>query len=68
MRFNRKTPVQIIPGFEKIDPTSWLCTDICPAFKDGYVVYRDASHLTVDAALALKDELEAALVALGIFS
>ena len=63
-----KTPVQVIPGFESVDPTPWLCTDICPAFKDGYVVYRDASHLTVDAALALKDELEAALVALRIFS
>jgi len=62
-----KTPVQIIPGFEKIDPTPWLCSDICPAFQDGYVVYRDASHLTVDAALALKGQLEAALVALKIF-
>ena len=63
-----KTPVQIISGFEKIDPTPWLCTDICPAFKDGYVVYRDASHLTVDAALALTAQLEAALVSLRIFS
>ena len=62
-----KTPVQIISGFKKIDPTPWLCTDICPAFLDGYVVYRDASHLTVDAALALKVQLEAALVALRIF-
>ena len=62
-----KTPVQIISGFKKIDPTPWLCTDICPAFLDGYVVYRDASHLTVDAALALKGQLEAALVALRIF-
>lgn len=62
-----KTPIRIIPGFEKIDPTPWLCTDICPAFLDGYVVYRDASHLTVDAALALKEQLEAALVTLRIF-
>ena len=62
-----KTPIQIIPGFEKIDPTPWFCTDICPAFLDGYVVYRDASHLTVDAALASKSRLEAALVALKIF-
>jgi peptidoglycan/LPS O-acetylase OafA/YrhL len=62
-----KTPVQIISGFKKIDPTPWLCSDVCPAFLDGYVVYRDASHLTVDAALALKGQLEAALVALRIF-
>jgi len=62
-----KTPIQIIPGFEKIDSTPWFCTDICPAFLDGYVVYRDASHLTVDAALASKGQLEAALVALKIF-
>ena len=63
-----KTPVQIISGFERIDPTPWFCTDICPAFKDGYVVYRDASHLTVDAARAVKGQLDAALVGLGIFS
>ena len=63
-----KTPVKIINGFEKVDPTPWLCTNYCPAIQDGYVVYRDASHISVAAALALKSQLEAALMAKGLFS
>jgi peptidoglycan/LPS O-acetylase OafA/YrhL len=64
----KKTPVQIISGFEVIDPTPWLCSRICPAIQDGYVAYRDGSHISVDAALALKTQLEAALIAKGLFS
>jgi hypothetical protein len=63
-----KSPVKIINGFEKVDPTPWLCTNYCPAIQDGYVVYRDASHISVAAALALKSQLEAALMAKGLFS
>jgi peptidoglycan/LPS O-acetylase OafA/YrhL len=63
-----RTPVKVIRGFEVIDPASWLCTTICPAIQDGYVVYRDASHISVAAALALKPQLEAALVTKGLFS
>jgi len=63
-----KTPVKIINGFEKVDPTPWLCANYCPAIQDGYVVYRDASHISVAAALALKSQLEAALMAKGLFS
>jgi peptidoglycan/LPS O-acetylase OafA/YrhL len=63
-----KTPNVIINGFKKIDPTSWLCTDICPAIKDGYVAYRDASHISVKAALALAPLLEIALRDEGLFS
>jgi hypothetical protein len=63
-----KTPVKIIVGFEKIDPNPWLCTNQCPAIQDGYVVYRDGSHISVAAALALKPQLEAALLAKGLFS
>jgi peptidoglycan/LPS O-acetylase OafA/YrhL len=62
-----RTPVKIIRGFEIIDPAPWLCTKLCPAIQDGYVVYRDASHISVAAALALKPQLEAALVAKGLF-
>jgi hypothetical protein len=58
----------IINGFKKIDPTSWLCTSFCPAIKDGYVVYRDGSHISVAAALALTTKLEEALKAKGLFS
>jgi SGNH domain (fused to AT3 domains) len=64
----KKSPVQIISGFEIIDPTPWLCTTYCPAIQNGYVVYRDASHISVDAALSLKPQLEAALIAKGLFS
>jgi hypothetical protein len=64
----QKTPLKIIDGFEKIDPNPWLCTNQCPAIQDGYVVYRDGSHISVAAALALKPQLEAALLAKGLFS
>lgn len=63
-----KTPNVIIDGFEKIDPTDWLCDDYCPAIKDGYVAYRDASHISVAASLALMPKLEAALKEKGLFS
>jgi peptidoglycan/LPS O-acetylase OafA/YrhL len=64
----KKSPVQIITGFKKIDPTPWLCSTFCPAIQDGYVAYRDASHISVQAAISLKPQLEAALLAKGIFS
>lgn len=64
----QKSSFQIIDGFEKIDPTTWLCTDLCPAIQNGYVVYRDASHISIEAALSLKPQLEAALIAKGLFS
>jgi peptidoglycan/LPS O-acetylase OafA/YrhL len=63
-----KTAVKIIQGFEKIDPTPWLCSKYCPAIQNGYVVYRDASHISVAASLALKPQLEAALKSMGLFS
>ena len=63
-----RTPVKVIRGFEIIDPAPWMCTKLCPAIQDGYVVYRDASHISVAAALALKQQLEAALVTKGLFS
>ena len=63
-----KTPNIIINGFKKIDPTPWLCNGVCSSIKDGYVVYRDASHISVAAALALTPQLEAALRDKGLFS
>ena len=63
-----KTPNVIINGFKKIDPTPWLCTSFCPAIQDGYVVYRDGSHISVEAALALKGKVEEALKDKGLFS
>jgi hypothetical protein len=64
----KETPVQVIKGFEVIDPTPWLCAKLCLAIQDDYVVYRDGSHISVAAALALKPQLEAALLAKGLFS
>ncbi|NBQ93558.1 MAG: acyltransferase [Micrococcales bacterium] len=61
------TPVKVIKGFETIDPAPWLCSKYCPAIQDGYVVYRDASHISVVAALALKPQLESALISKGLF-
>jgi hypothetical protein len=62
----RPTPNLIIDGFIAIDPTPWLCDEYCPAIQDGYVVYRDASHLSVDAALGLTDILRTALTNKGL--
>jgi hypothetical protein len=64
----KETPVQVIKGFEVIDPTPWLCAKLCLAIQDDYVVYRDGSHISVAAALALKQQLEAALLSKGLFS
>jgi peptidoglycan/LPS O-acetylase OafA/YrhL len=63
-----KTQNVVIKGFSVIDPTSWMCAATCPAIKNGYVVYRDASHISVAAALALVPNLEKALSDLGLFS
>jgi peptidoglycan/LPS O-acetylase OafA/YrhL len=62
-----KTPNLIIDGFIKVDPTPWFCTRGCPAVKDGYVVYRDASHITVQAAIANSSNLGNALREVGLF-
>ena len=55
-----------ISGFQVIDPNSWLCARICPAVKDGVVTYRDASHISVDIAIALIPRLTQALRDQGI--
>jgi hypothetical protein len=62
-----KTPVKVLPGFQLIDPTPWLCTTYCPAIVDGIVAYRDASHISVATSLWLFPKLEAALVSKGLF-
>ena len=50
-----------IQGFKVIDPNPWLCSDVCPAVKDGVVAYRDASHISVDMSIALIPRLTQAL-------
>jgi peptidoglycan/LPS O-acetylase OafA/YrhL len=36
-------------GFELVDPQAWLCTPaVCPPTVGSYLVYRDATHLSVE--------------------
>lgn len=46
-----------------IDPTNWLCAKTCPAILEGIVVYRDATHMSVDFAVHLAPFLTKELVA-----
>lgn len=55
------SPVWSIPSFSFIDPTSWLCTNTCPVVIGKTVAYRDGSHISVDMALQLYEELSKAL-------
>ena len=52
-------PVQSIIKFRTsaIDPTLWLCTDICPAVLNGFNTYRDGSHISVITAKNLSEKL-----------
>lgn len=52
-------PVQSIIKFRtsSIDPTPWLCTDICPAVLNGFNTYRDGSHISVITAKNLSEKL-----------
>lgn len=58
----------VIPGFKVIDPTPWLCSDICPAIKDSIVAYRDRSHISIAMSLHLMPLLEKALKEKGLFA
>ena len=56
------------PGWKQINPTSWFCTENCPAVLNGVVVYRDASHISVMASKMVKPQLLSSLTSLGLFS
>jgi len=62
----RSTPI-FTSGFQRIDPTSWLCSRSCPGIIGSTVVYRDSSHLTVAMARKLSPEFDKALSQLGVF-
>jgi peptidoglycan/LPS O-acetylase OafA/YrhL len=55
-----------ISGFNVINPNPWLCSRVCPAVKDGVVAYRDASHISVDIAIALIPRLTQAMREQGV--
>ncbi|MDA2962779.1 MAG: acyltransferase family protein [Actinomycetota bacterium] len=65
---SERTPVNIIPGFKTIDPTTWLCARTCPAIVNSIVAYRDASHISVNMARHLRAQLERELQANGLFA
>jgi peptidoglycan/LPS O-acetylase OafA/YrhL len=62
----RSTPI-FTSGYQRIDPTSWLCSRTCPGIIASTVVYRDSSHLTVAMARKLSPEFDKALSQLGVF-
>lgn len=67
-RCNGSEPSQPIftSGYQKINPTPWLCGSRCPAVIDGVVAYRDASHLSVAMARNLSHQLAESLKQLGV--
>ena len=67
---NTTEPSQAIfsPGWKQINPTSWFCSETCPAVLNGVVVYRDASHISVMASKMVEPLLLSTLISLGLFS
>jgi peptidoglycan/LPS O-acetylase OafA/YrhL len=53
-------------GVTILDPTPLMCTDIfCPAQKDGYSLYKDNDHLSVQGAMMLAELFEPIFDAVG---
>jgi peptidoglycan/LPS O-acetylase OafA/YrhL len=63
---NEKSDPRVAGGFVSLDPTSWLCSDTCPAIVEGVVAYRDASHISVEMSTALSDRLRDFLRSNGV--
>lgn len=53
---------------EVLDPTDWFCAKTCPAVRSGIVVYRDATHMSVDFAMHLVPLLTRELAALTVIN
>lgn len=62
------SPAIFSQGWKQINPTSWFCTETCPAVLNGVVVYRDASHISVLASKMVKPYLLSTLISLGLFN
>lgn len=56
------------PGWKQINPTSWFCSQNCPAIIDGVVAYRDASHISVLMSKKVEPQLLSTLISLGVFA
>ena len=64
----KRSSNKVYEGYLKIDPYQWFCKDGCEAINNDYVVYRDASHISIDAAIAATDELRDSLVKAGLLN
>jgi peptidoglycan/LPS O-acetylase OafA/YrhL len=69
-RCNQSEPSEPIfsPGYQKIDPTSWLCESECSGVIGGVVAYRDDSHISIAMSEKLAPKLDMALINLGVFA
>jgi hypothetical protein len=63
-----KSEAIFTPGWERINPTAWFCSVTCPAIKDGVVLYRDSSHISVLASEMAAPKLLSTLKSLGVFA
>ena len=59
---------KVYEGFLTIDPYAWFCKGSCKAINDNYVVYRDASHISIDASVAVTNNLRDALIKAGLLN
>jgi len=64
----KRSSNKVYEGFLKIDPYQWFCKDGCDAINNDYVVYRDASHISIAAAIAATDNLRDSLVKAGLLN
>ena len=63
-RLAAETAAAVAAGGRVIDPTDWMCTpSTCPVIVGDILLYRDADHLTTEAADFLMPLLRAALFA-----
>jgi peptidoglycan/LPS O-acetylase OafA/YrhL len=59
---------KVYEGFVIIDPYNWFCKGGCNAINGDYVVYRDASHISIDAAKAVTNNLRDSLIKSGLLN
>jgi peptidoglycan/LPS O-acetylase OafA/YrhL len=59
---------KVYEGFVTIDPYIWFCKGGCKVINGDYVVYRDASHISSDAAKAVTNNLRNSLIKSGLLN
>jgi hypothetical protein len=64
----KRSSNKVYEGFLKIDPYKWFCKNGCDAINNNYVGYRDASHISIAAAIAATDNLRDSLVKAGLLN